>query len=99
MRRFRELVIRVEGVFDLRAALRIRLALRHLQPGGALRIDLTALREFPDYAVAALAEALRAPGVAARVVLSGLCQRQLRLLRYLGVDPEALAAGGLPATA
>ena len=73
--------MRFDGVFDAAAALR---AVAAIETGRTLVVDLTAVREFQDVAVARLAEAIAArPG--ARVSLKGLRQHQTRLLRYFGV--------------
>jgi len=88
-----ELELKLDGVFDRVAAEKIAEALSHVRPGGALHIDLAQIREFHDAGLAALARTLTASGLAVRVVLGGLCQHQARILRYLGVDLDALAAG------
>jgi hypothetical protein len=85
------LLIRIDGVFDLRAAQRIAEALAVVGPGGALRVDLTHVREFQDAGVAALARSLAATGSAVRVMVAGLRKHQLRILDYLGVDVAAIA--------
>lgn len=87
-----ELLMRLDGVFDQRAAERIAEALSCIGPGGALRIDLSQIREFHDAGVAVLARTLTASGRRVRVVLRGLRQHQVRILGYLGVDVEALEA-------
>ncbi len=92
-----EFLLTLEGVFDQRAAERIAEALACVAPGGALRIDLSQVRDFPDAGLAALARSLNRGGRAVRVVLRGLRQHQLRILGYLGVDLDALEA--LPAPA
>ena len=67
---------------------------------GELALDFSQCREFVDYSVAVLANALLSvPGK--RVHLQGLRQHQLRLLKYFGVDPDDLlsrtdAPGSLP---
>jgi anti-anti-sigma regulatory factor len=90
-----EILVQLDGVFDLRAAERIAEVLSCVGPGGALRIDLSQIREFHDAGVAVLARTLKASGRQVHVVLSGLRQHQARILGYLGVDVEALEA--LPA--
>jgi len=86
-------------VFDGAAAEKIADALSHVRPGGALHIDLAQIREFHDAGLAALARTLTASGLAVRVVVGGLCLHQARILGYLGVDLDALAAppAGMPA--
>jgi anti-anti-sigma regulatory factor len=87
-----QVLVRFDGVFDVAAAERVAEALAVVKPGGALRLDLTQVREFHDAGVAALARTLAATGDAVRVVVAGLRQHQLRILTYLGVDVLALAA-------
>ena len=75
-------VIRMKGVFDAAAAQQLSSALEEAN-GAGVRVDLTDVREFHDFAIAMLARALAGrPGVA----VSGLRQHQLRLLRYFGID-------------
>jgi anti-anti-sigma regulatory factor len=85
-----EFLVQLEGDFDLRAAERVAEALACVQPGGALRLDLSRVREFHAAGLAALARTLRVSGRAVRVVVRGLRQHQRRLLGYLGVDLDAL---------
>jgi hypothetical protein len=94
-----ELLVKLDGVFDQFAAERIAEALALVGPGGALRVDFTQIREYHDAGLAALARSLKASGHVVRVVLGGLCQHQVRILGYLGVDVDALAAvpAGMPA--
>jgi anti-anti-sigma regulatory factor len=77
-------VIRVDGVFDVPAAHRLSRQLAQTPDGGAVRIDLTHVREFHDFGVTVLAHALATRG--AQVVVRGLRQHHLRLLRYLGIE-------------
>jgi len=56
------------------------------------RIDLTQVREFHDFGIAVLAQALTRRK--AEVTLPGLRQHQIRVLRYFGIDtapPERAA--------
>jgi len=78
-------VFRVEGVLDLQAAR--ELVARVAASGESeLHVDLTRVREFHDFGVTVLAQALqRRPG---KVSVRGLRQHHLRLLRYLGIDPR-----------
>jgi hypothetical protein len=86
-------VIRLEGVFDLPAARLLQLTLKGLRAGEQVRIDFTRVREFRDYGVAVLAQALtRRDGVV--VTLEGLRTHHVRLLRYFGVDADAFRARG-----
>jgi len=75
-------VIRVEGVFDAEAAERLASDLASAD-GETVKVDLTSVCELHDFGIGMLARALSGRrGVA----VSGLCQHQLRLLRYLGID-------------
>ena len=87
-----QVLMQVDGVFDVAAAARVAEAISVVSPGGALRVDLTQVREFHDAGVAALARVLTATGDAVRVVVAGLRLHQLRILEYLGVDVLSLAA-------
>ena len=89
-----ELLLQLDGVFDLAAVERIREALAVVATGGALRIDLSHVREVHDAGLASLARALRRCGRAAKVVVCGLSRHQVRILRYLGVDLTVLAPRG-----
>jgi anti-anti-sigma regulatory factor len=83
-------VIRMEGVFDVPAAQRLARALAQTDANEQVRIDLTQVREFHDYGVTVLAQALATRG--ARIVVRGLRQHHLRLLRYLGIEVGASSA-------
>ena len=92
------LTIRIEGVFDVPAARRVRELLDAAPATDSVAVDLSQVREFHDPGVAVLAEALAGEG-GSRVAVRGLRQHQIRMLRYLGVAPSALAerplGGGL----
>ena len=76
------LVIRMEGVFDVRAAERLLDALA--DTGDAeIRIDLSKVREFHDFGVVVLVRALEGR---ARTSVLGLRQHHVRLLRHLGIE-------------
>jgi anti-anti-sigma regulatory factor len=82
------LVIRVDGVFDVPAAQQVAKTV-----AGASRevaIDLSQVREFHDFGVAVLAQALTESS--RRVAVRGLRQHHVRLLRYLGVDADGSTA-------
>jgi hypothetical protein len=85
-----EVVLRLEGVFDVPAARRVERMLERAKAGDAVRLDLTHVREFHDFGIAILAQALKHGG-AVRVALLGLRQHQFRLLRYFGVDAAQYA--------
>ncbi|WP_248343843.1 STAS domain-containing protein [Anaeromyxobacter paludicola] len=88
----RSLVIELEGNFDGRSARDVRGRLAALPRDVRVVLDFSRVREFADAGVAVMAQALEELG-SPRVVMRGLRQHQHRLFRYLGVDPEALAAG------
>lgn len=77
-------VIRMDGVFDVPAAQRLARALAQTDANEQVRIDLTHVREFHDYGVTVLAQALASRGK--RIVVRGLRQHHLRLLRYFGIE-------------
>ncbi len=80
-------VIRMDGVFDVPAAQRLARALAQTDANVQVSVDLTPVREFHDYGVTVLAQALASRG--ARIVVRGLRQHHLRLLRYFGIDTGA----------
>lgn len=84
-------VIRMDGVFDVPAAQRLARALAQTDENEQVRIDLTQVREFHDYGVTVLAQALLSRGP--RVDVRGLRQHHLRLLRYFGIQVGAASAG------
>jgi hypothetical protein len=84
--------IEMDGVFDDRAALRIAEALACVQRGGALRIDVSRVRDFQDHAIALLARTLASGRAGIKIVINGLSLHQSRLLSYMGIDLEMLAA-------
>lgn len=79
--------IRMEGVFDVSAAQVVVRALDKAPLERIIRIDLTHVREFHDFAVAVLAQALAKRRQ--NVSVCGLRQHQLRLLNYLGLGQTA----------
>ncbi len=84
------LVIRVDDVFDVEAARRLAHSLSGVAQAGDVRVDLTHARELTDLSVAVFAQSLGRGGP--RVLIGGLRQHHLRLLRYLGVDSSVAAA-------
>jgi hypothetical protein len=86
-REFEPVEIRMEGVFDVAAAQSVVRALDRTPSDRDVRVDLSHVREFHDFAVAVLAQALakRRENVSVR----GLRQHQLRLLNYLGLGQTA----------
>jgi anti-anti-sigma regulatory factor len=89
-----ETVIRLEGVLDGLAARRVEATLALASPGSRIRIDLTHVRDFHDFGVAVLGNAVtRCP---ASVQLSGLRQHHIRVLRYFGIRTAWFEADGAP---
>lgn len=86
-REFEPVEIRLDGVFDVSAAQAVVRALDKAPPERELRVDLTHVREFHDFAVAVLAQALAKRRE--NVTVRGLRQHQLRLLNYLGLGQTA----------
>ncbi len=84
-------VIRMDGVFDVPAAQRLARAIAQTDEDEQVRIDLTQVREFHDYGVTVLAQALASRGT--RIAVNGLRQHHLRLLRYFGIDTGGPAIG------
>ncbi len=84
-------VIRMDGVFDVPAAQRLARAIAQTGADDEVRIDLTQVREFHDYGVTVLAQALASRGT--RIAVNGLRQHHLRLLRYFGIDTGGPAIG------
>ena len=84
---FGTLEISMDGVFDVDAAQRVMRALERAPTERDVRVDLTHVREFHDFAVAVLAQALakRRENVSVR----GLRQHHMRLLGYLGLAQTA----------
>ena len=75
-------LIELEGVFDGPSARRLEAVLIRAEPSIEIRVDLTRVGQFHDFAVCVLAQALtRTP---ARVAVSGLRHHQARMLRYFG---------------
>jgi anti-anti-sigma regulatory factor len=79
-----ELTFQLEGVFDGVAARRLEAALASASPADRLNVDLTHVREFHDFGVAILGQALARTRAAVEV--RGLRRHQLRVLRFFGVD-------------
>lgn len=91
----REVVISMEGTFDLPAARLLQNSLKRMGSGEAVRVDFTRVRVFNDFAVAVLAQALKSHGSAGTRV-EGLRLHQVRLLRYFGVGPEVFRPEAAP---
>jgi hypothetical protein len=81
-----------EDAFDLAGAREV-LAATLLREAASVVVDLSRTRVVHDSAVAAVAAIARRSAVP--VTVRGLRAHDLRLLRYLGLEPrEAFAAGG-----
>ena len=80
--------IHLSGAFDGIAARRLEAILALAAPGVRMRIDLSKVREFHDFGIAVLAQALTR--CKAHVTLLGLRQHQIRVLRYFGIDTAPL---------
>ena len=93
-----EILIQLEGTFDAVAAWNLRKRLGALPPDATVVLDFGQVREFYDLGVAVMASSL-AHREGPRVVVRGLCQHQHRLLRYFGVDLDALRAADHGASA
>lgn len=84
-----------DGTFDAPQAWQLRHALAEMDGGAQVTLDFSRVREFHDFAFALLAQDLRRGDDQEgriKVEARGLCQHQLRLLKYLGVNahgPEA----------
>lgn len=85
--------IRLEGTFDLPSARLVENTLKREGRGRRVRVDFTRVRQFHDYGVAVLAQALRRSEVEATDVrVEGLGTHHVRLLRYFGVRADVFRA-------
>lgn len=82
------LLIRLADPFDGIAARRLEKWLARAKPGMCLRVDLTRVREFHDFAIAVLAQAMAR--CEAHVTLLGLGLHRIRPLRSFDVSTAAL---------
>jgi anti-anti-sigma regulatory factor len=87
-----EVVIRIDGTFDAKAASRLAGWLVEVPSDDSLVLDFTQVRACEDFELASLANHL-----AARVhlLVRGLTRHQERMLRYLGVELKVEGARGL----
>jgi anti-anti-sigma regulatory factor len=83
-----ESVICVEGFLDGIVARRVEAKLLRAEAGARIRVDLTQVREFHDFGIAVLGQALAR--CRARVTLRGLRKQQVPVVRYFGVEPAPL---------
>jgi anti-anti-sigma regulatory factor len=93
-----EILIRVDGTFDARAAWDVRGRLGAIPATSSVVIDFSQVREFDDLGVAVMATGL-APGTGPHVVVRGLRQHQHRMFRYFGVDLDAMRKASARAAA
>lgn len=84
-------LLKLEGVFDVPAAQRVARALANGAADEPVLLDLTHVREFHDFGVAYLAQALATRP--RHVTVRGLRQHHLRLLRYLHIDTAGVDLG------
>ena len=79
-----ELVIRIAGTFDGRAASRLAGWLGEISAGDALVVDFSQVRDCQDFGLASVASDLAARGQ--RLQVRGLTRHQQRMLRYFGLE-------------
>jgi hypothetical protein len=91
-----ELRLELEEKLDAEAVARARTFLAHSPPEVLLVLDFGGVRDFDPAALAGLFWSLQEEGEP-RVTLCGLCDQQIRLLRYLGVDVSTFARRREPA--
>lgn len=84
-----EFVIRLEGTFDANTAWNLRGKIVEAPRDSRVVLDFSHVREFYDLGLAVMAYGLTT-GDAPPVEMRGLRQHQHRMLRYFGVDPDAL---------
>lgn len=90
----RQLLVKVDGAFDVDAAMRVRDVVAHAVPGTSVWVDVSDARECHDAAVAVLADAA-ARRRSVTVGVRGLGPHHLRMLRYLGAGgASAIRTGG-----
>lgn len=75
--------LRVDGVFDVSAALKLREAIAQLPSSEEVLLDFSRTKECHDFALAALVHAIATMN-RTRVMTRGLSSHQHRLLKYLG---------------
>ena len=87
-----EIVVRFtrDDVLDAMTAHGLKQYMRGVPSSERLAVDLSQAREIDYYGLAALVDEVARAGV--RVLLRGLCDRHVRILRYFDVD---LAVYGL----
>jgi anti-anti-sigma regulatory factor len=86
-------VVQFEGRLDAIAAARVRPYLLRASPGARVILDLTRVRDVEHLGLARLAQELARVRGSPNVVLRGMCEHHLRMLRYFGVDAGAFEGG------
>jgi anti-anti-sigma regulatory factor len=89
-----EVVIRIDGTFDAKAASRLAGWLVEVPRDGSLVLDFTQVRICEDFGLASLAADLAARDHH-QLHVRGLTRHQERMLRYFGVELRAEGARGL----
>ncbi len=82
-----EVVIKIDGDFDAKAASRLAGWLVEVPQDDPLVIDFSQVRACEDFGLASVARDLAGRE---RLVLRGLTRHQERMLRYFGVDLDRL---------
>ena len=77
-------IFELAGVLDIPAALKLRDAIVELDPGDPVIVDCHEVRDLQDSALAFLVWSLFSRG--RPIVLRGVGEHHLRLLRHLGVE-------------
>ncbi len=75
----------ISGVFDVRAAWKVEEVIERAPPDEVLTLDFTRVREYEEFGIAVLAQALKHRRTA-RVALRGLGEPEIRLLQSFGVS-------------
>ncbi len=89
------ILLRFGGTFDAAEGWRLHDTLSKIEPGSQVTLDFRQVHDFHDFAIALLAQDICSRE--GHIAALGLCQHQLRMLRYFGVDIEGL--DGHPADA
>ena len=76
----------LDGVVTLESAVDVTKALSLLQPGGMLLLDLSRARDVQAATLAHLVRLFDTRGSSLTVRITGLRERDCRLLRYLGFE-------------
>jgi STAS domain-containing protein len=80
-----EVVIRIDGTFDAKAASRLAGWLVEVPPGAPLVLDFSHVRDCEDFGLAAVAKDLAARD---QLVVHGLTRHHERMLKYFGLRLE-----------